>query len=93
MDMDRTSEYEYVGKTLREAQETLGDGTVIRVMGAGNVRFVGTCDYRPARLNVKLGAENLKFITNSVEIGGVKHDFEEVDGSMDDGIIVEAWWG
>lgn len=87
--MDRNSN-EYVGKTLREVKQLTGD---VRVMGAGNVSFMGTCDYRPARLNVKLGEENLKFVTNSVEIDGVAHDFQEVDGSMDDGIIVEAWWG
>jgi len=81
----------FIGKTLKEVKEVWSN---IRVMRAGPVGFYGTADYRPNRLNVELGSENLTFTKKVMKIGDEDFEIEEVDAStLDNGIIKRVWRG
>ena len=81
---------QFIGKTLAEIKQTHPD---VRVVRAGDVEFMVTSDWNPARLNVGLGPKNIKFVHRTQKLGGGEYTFQEVDGSMDAGIVVEAHFG
>jgi hypothetical protein len=88
--MDRKNN-EYVGKKLHEVKKLYKN---VRVLGAGPVSMAGTCDYRLDRLNVLLSEEGIKFKQVTITLRSLgEQTFTEVDGSMDEGIVTEAWWG
>jgi len=81
----------FVGKTLREVKSMHSN---VRVVRAGGVGFVGTADYNMGRLNVSLGAENLKFSTVTKTIGGHEYVFDHVDEStLDNGVVISCYFG
>jgi len=83
---------QFIGKTLAEIKQTHPD---VRVVRAGDVEFMVTMDWDPARLNVGLGPKNIKFVYRTQKLGfsGEEYTFQEVDGSMDAGVVVEAHFG
>ncbi len=81
---------QYIGKTLAEVELMHKH---VRVTGAGNVQFMGTCDYRPDRLNVSLAARGLQFESKTITVLEEEYVIEEVVGSMDHGIVIDARFG
>lgn len=87
MEIDKS---QYVGKTLTEVKKLHKN---VRVTSAGPVSFYGTADYRLDRLNVKLSEENLKFGTETFKIGPETFTTPTVEGEMDEGIVVDCYFG
>lgn len=88
--MTKKSVEQFIGKTYREVrnmQET------IRITSAAGVSFIGDCGYLPERLNITLGPDNIKTTEKSITLDGISYPYREVDGSMDDGIVISASWG
>jgi hypothetical protein len=80
----------FIGMTLAQVKQEI---SWVRVYQAGKVRMVLTRDFRPDRLNVKLSEDSLSFKEETRIHNGVEYKYIVVDGSMDNGVIVEAHFG
>lgn len=80
-----------VGKTLKEAKKDYDD---VRVMGVGEVPFMGTCDMVNSRLNVELSGEGFTITEEMLKIGDHEYPIKKVkEKNFDKGIIIRAWMG
>ncbi|MFA6049629.1 MAG: hypothetical protein WC761_00260 [Candidatus Paceibacterota bacterium] len=87
-----TSAEAYIGKTFATVKALYGDQNV-RVSGVGDVSYMLTCDYRPMRLNVKLSGVGVKFVVETLVFGDEPHSFKKVEGSIEDAVVVGAYFG
>lgn len=82
---------EYIGLTLKEVKEKHND---VRVMGVGDIGFMGTADFEPGRLNVRLSSEGFTIKKVVKVYAGVECEFDKIEETnYDHGKIVSAWFG
>ena len=82
----------YIGKTFSCVKALCGDHNV-RVSSVGDVSYALTMDYRPMRLNVKLSGVGVKFVMETLVFGDEPHTFKKVEGSIEDAVIIGAYFG
>lgn len=80
-----------IGKTLREVKALHSD---VRVTAIGDQSYIGTCDYRPDRLNVKLSPEGLEFEETRAKFDWMEEELVEKHyKDIDEGVVVSFSWG
>ena len=80
-----------IGKTLREVKALHSD---VRVTAIGDQSYIGTCDYRPDRLNVKLSHKGLEFEEKRFKFDWMEEELVEKHyKDIDEGVVVSFSWG